>query len=157
MTFNNSSRKNIREAEKAAELADTNRIAYTRQIMSTTFGRAWMHDLLLRCHIFHTPFVAGAPDTSAFNCGAQNLGLQLFGDVAANCPHEYTLMMSESSTKEAANDRRNDQSDSGASGPTGEERGRHDPQPASAFGIDNDGFVSDQSGDQTGDEAGAFH
>lgn len=107
MTYNNSNRKNIREAEKSARLAESNRIAYTKTIMSTIFGRAWMHDLLSQCSIFHTPFVFGAPDITAFKCGAQNLGLQLFGDVAAHCPHEYTLMMSEASIKEAVTDIRN--------------------------------------------------
>src|SRR4051812_46381150 len=106
MTFDNSNRKNIREAEKASRLAETNRIAYTKTIMSTAFGRAWMHNLLSQCNIFHTPFVFGAPDITAFKCGAQNLGLQIFGDVAANCPHEYTLMMSEASIKDEVHDQR---------------------------------------------------
>ena len=47
-----------------------------------------------------------APDATSFNCGAQNIGLRLFGDVATHCPHEYSLMMSEASIKEAVYDRR---------------------------------------------------
>lgn len=127
MTFNNANRKNIREAEKEARLVETNRVAYTRQIMSDIFGRAWMYDLLIRCNVFHTPFVAGSPDVSAFNCGAQNLGLRLFGDVAAHCPVEYSLMMSEASIKDLANGRRNESSDD-ADGTESEEQRRDDPE-----------------------------
>src|SRR5882672_4779767 len=133
MTFNNADRKNIREAEKAAKLAESNRIAYTRQIMSTLAGRAWMHDLLLSCSIFRTPFVFSAPDVTAFNCGSQNIGLRIFGDVAANCPHEYTLMMTEASTKEAANDRRNSSEPSiDTDGRSSEDHDGNPAQPASA-------------------------
>lgn len=147
MTFDNANRKSIREAEKSARLAEANRIAYTRTIMSTAFGRAWLHDLLLRCNVFHTPFVANSPDITAFNCGGQNIGLRLFGDVAANCPHEYSLMMTEASTKEAANERRFDDHDTGRD-TSAASLGRYPTQPAdTAFGVDASGFVHDASSD----------
>lgn len=151
MTFDNANKKDIKALEKEARLAETNRVAYTRTIMSTSFGRAWMHDLLLRCNIFHTPFVHSSPDVTAFNCGGQNIGLRIFGDVAAHCPHEYTLMMSESSTKEAANERRFDDNNSDRS--TGSGHGRYPDQSGSpAYGVDKDGYVIDASGAEDGNE-----
>jgi hypothetical protein len=83
-----------------------------------------MHDLLARCHVFHTPFVRGAADLTAFNAGQQSLGLEIFADVVNNCPNEYVLMMQEQALKETASDRRNDDdnrttADLAASDPTG--------------------------------------
>ena len=127
MTYDGSNRKQVREKEKAAALADSNRIATTRQIMGTIFGRAWMYDLLDRCHLFHTPFVSGAPDATAFNCGNQNVGLQIFSDVVTHCSTEYILMMQEATVKEQANERRNSDERSTRSEHSGSENsGRND-------------------------------
>lgn len=106
MTYDGSNRKHIRQAEKAALVAENERKLFVAHIMSTLPGRAWMHDLLLKCSIFSTPFVAGAYDITAFKCGGQNIGLQIFADVHASAPREYVLMMQEASQKESANDRR---------------------------------------------------
>lgn len=106
VSYNASDRKQIRSKEKEAALALANRLAYVRRIMSDAPGRKWMHDLLEKCHVFHTPFVAGAPDVTSFRCGEANLGLQIFGDVVEAAPTEYGIMMQEASIKEAANDRR---------------------------------------------------
>lgn len=122
MTYDGSNRKQVRQAEKAAALADANRIAFTRTIMSDIFGRAWMHSLLSRCNVFHTPFVAGAPDHTSFNCGSQNIGLAIFADVVVHCPAEYVLMMHEANVKDQANDRRNSDDRT----PAGEPAGRED-------------------------------
>jgi len=106
MTYDGSNRKHIRQAEKSAAIADNERKLFVVHIMSTLPGRAWMHQLLASCNIFHTPFVAGAYDITAFKCGSQNIGLQLFADVHASSPREYVLMMQEAQSKEVANDRR---------------------------------------------------
>jgi hypothetical protein len=106
MTFNGSDRKQVRAKEKEAKLDESNRLAYTRRIMSDGPGRKWMHDLLVRCHIFQTAFAAGQPDNTAFRLGEQNTGLQIFADVIAASPQEYVLMMNEASIKDAVNDRR---------------------------------------------------
>jgi len=58
-------------------------------------------------------------DITAFNCGSQNVGLQLFADVIVHCPTEYILMMQEASHKELANDRH----DSDTDPPTGNSPG----------------------------------
>lgn len=153
MTFNNANRKHLRNAEKETALAEANRIAFTRTIMSTLAGRAWMHDLLLSCSIFRTPFVRGAPDATAFNCGSQNIALRIFGDVAAHCPNEYTLMMSEANVKDLANDRRNSESSFDPDTGAGEERNGYLAE--STFAVDADGFVHDDSRPEDGAEGRA--
>lgn len=106
MTFDGSNRKQVREREKELKISEANRLAYTKRLMSDAPGRKWMFDLLLKCHIWQTPFAAGSPDTTAFRLGEQNLGLQVFADVMAAAPQEYVLMMNEASIKEQVHDRR---------------------------------------------------
>lgn len=106
MTYDGSDRKHIRQAEKAAKQAEARRRNFVKRLMIDMDGREWMHDLLTKCHCFHSPFVKGAPDVTAFLCGEQNLGLQIFDDVVSVCPNEYVLMMQEANAKEIINDRR---------------------------------------------------
>jgi hypothetical protein len=106
MTYDASNRKQVRAKEKEAGIADRNRIAYTKRIMSDQPGREWMHSLLESCYIFGEPFVAGAPDATAHNLGKQIIGKQIFADIVTNSPTEYVLMMQEASIKEILNDRR---------------------------------------------------
>ena len=123
MTYNASDRKQVRAKEKEAKLDESNRLAYTRRIMSDQPGRKWMHDLLVRCHIFQTAFAAGQPDTTAFRLGEQNTGLQIFADVIAAAPSDYVLMMNEASIKDQVNDRRYSDDRSAS----GEHSGSSDP------------------------------
>ncbi len=127
MTFDGSDRKQVRAREKELKIAEGNRLAYTRRLMSDAPGRKWMHDLLVRCHIWQTPFAAGQPDTTAFRLGEQNLGLQTFADVIAAAPSEYVLMMQEATTKDQVYDRRySDDRQSAESTRTDEDIGRDD-------------------------------
>jgi hypothetical protein len=128
MTFDASNRKQVRSREKELKIAEANRLAYTRTIMSDKFGRRWMYDVLERCHIGMTPFVVGRPDVSDFNCGEQNIGLQFWRDCMAAAPAEYVIMMNEASIKEAVNDRRysDDRSTEGDEHSGGEGSGRDD-------------------------------
>ena len=128
MTYDGSNRKHIRQAEKSAIVADNERKLFVAHIMSTLPGRAWMHQLLSQCHIFHTPFVAGAPDFTAYNCGQQNLGLQIFADVHAAAPREYVLMMQEASQKEVVNERRYSDERTPTGQPAGSEGSGRDPE-----------------------------
>ena len=123
-----SNRKTIRRLEKAAAISDSNRIAFTKTIMSTPFGREWMCNLLTRCNVFHTPFAAGRADVTSFQCGAQNVGLAIFVDVVTHTPDQYVIMMQEQAIKEQVNGRRDNddaESDSApATAGTGEDTGR---------------------------------
>lgn len=156
MTYDASDRKDIRKAEKSARIAENNRIAYTRRILSELEGREWMHALLLRCNVFTTPFVAQAHDITSFNCGMQNLGLQLFWDVVTHCPDQYVMMMREQAAKEGIENARGSRTDTAAAAAgAGTDTGRDDqgsepgtgddteggrePDPASF--VDSEGFV----------------
>jgi hypothetical protein len=121
MTFDGSNRKQVREREKELKLAEANRHAYVRRIMQDKPGRKWMHDLLEKCCIFQTPFVAGAPDVTARNCGYQDVGLSIFSDVVNAAPAEYVQMMSEASEKELVHERRYSDDRSPAAEHTGSE------------------------------------
>jgi hypothetical protein len=116
VTYDGSNRKQVRAKEKESALAEANRIAYSRRIMSDQPGREWMHALLERCNVFHTPFVIASPNATAFNCGTQNVGLALFADVVAHSPTEYVLMMQEANVKELLNVGRNSDNRSARAG-----------------------------------------
>lgn len=45
--------------------------------MSHPKGRDLLYRMMEACDIFGSPFVAGEPDTTAYRCGAQNMGKQL--------------------------------------------------------------------------------
>jgi len=109
VTSDFSNRKDIRRAEKAAKLAEANRIAYIKRIMSDTAGREWLHAHLNSCYVFGEAFVRSAPDATAWNLGRQSVGKQLFADVITHCPTQYVMMMQESASKEIANDRHDDE------------------------------------------------
>ena len=144
MTYDAGNRKDVRKLEKAAKHAEHARIEYTRRIMSEALGRTWMHSLLARCNVFHTPFVRGSIDITAFNCGSQNVGLQIFADVIIHCPTEYILMMQEASHKELANDRHdsNDRSSNGEQ--PGSPNGGRDPEGSDPFDGDYDPYVGEE-------------
>lgn len=145
MTFDATNRKDIRNAEKRAKITDANRVNFIRTIMGTIGGREWMHGLLRNCHVFSTPYVAGDPHATAFNCGQQNIGLQTFADVVSQTPQQYALMMQEAQTKDEADGRRNSTNEST----------NHTSDPGAD--IDSNGFVTyasrvthdDSAGDDT--------
>src|SRR5882762_6994653 len=99
-----SNRKDIRRAEKAAKLAEANRIAYIKRIMSDTAGREWLHTHLNSCYVFGEAFVRSAPDATAWNLGRQSVGKQLFADVITHCPTQYVQMMQEAAQKDMVHD-----------------------------------------------------
>jgi hypothetical protein len=115
VTYNASSRKDIRRVEKSAKLAEDNRIAFIKAAMDTLQGRTFFYDLLSFCHLFSDPFTGDAL-REAYSKGERNVGLRLFADVIAHCPQSYITMMSEAQIQEILNDRRNlddDDSDPG--------------------------------------------
>lgn len=142
MTYDGSNRKHVRQAEKRSKLEANNRVAYLRQIMQTLPGRAFMHEWLTRCSMFHEPFSPVSPYATAYNCGRQSIGRQLFDDVFSHCPTEYALMMQEAQAKDLADDRRNDASAS-------QQPGRQNPgwytEGSNGYTAGPDGLVHDAS------------
>jgi hypothetical protein len=95
---NASDRKSIRRLEKAAKLADAQRRQVITSLMSTTFGREWMWDVLSRCHCFATTFNGDALQ-SAFAEGQRAIGLSLLSDIMIACPDQYIQAMRESNER----------------------------------------------------------
>ena len=108
--YNASDTKQVRAAAKAAKIISAERQGVVLTLMSSPAGRAWVRDWLERCHVFHTPFT-GIAATTDFNCGEQNIGLGLLGEVVSAAPDQYIQMMRESADKEQANGRRSDDND----------------------------------------------
>lgn len=106
--YNASDTKHIRRQVKAAKASAERDRGVLQSIMYTTAGRAWMHDLLERCHVFHSSF-SDRPGQMAFSEGERNIGLGLFLGVIQLCPDQYLQMMGEAYARST--------SDNGRSGP----------------------------------------
>lgn len=63
-------------------------------IMRTPSGRSWIKSVLDRCHAYSSPY-SSDPISMAFNCGEQNIGLQLVAEVHAASDDLYLQMMKE--------------------------------------------------------------
>lgn len=101
--YDASSRKDIRRAEKAAAIAESQRIQFLRMSLASIEGRAWFYDILTACHMFNDPFT-GEALREAYSKGERNIGLRIYADILANCPDQLVLMMREATEKD--NDRR---------------------------------------------------
>ncbi len=102
---NASERKDIRRAEKFAAEQERARVEFVVDAMSRKTGRAWFHDLLVRCAIFDGTFT-GDPHLEAFTKGQRNIGLMIYNDIVTHCPDHFVQMMREASIQETLNDRR---------------------------------------------------
>ena len=104
MTYDASDRKSIRKAEKASRLADRARQEVIVNLMSTTFGRAWLWDLLSSCHVFGQTF-SPDPLMTAFSEGRRSVGLALLADVMLACPDQYITAAREANVRHNSDDR----------------------------------------------------
>src|SRR5258708_18924847 len=104
MTYDASDRKSIRRAEKASRLADRARQEVIVNLMSTTFGRAWLWDILTSCHVFGQTFSAD-PLMTAFAEGRRAVGLALLADVMSACPDQYITAAREANVRHNSDDR----------------------------------------------------
>src|SRR6266403_5620180 len=118
MTYDASDRKSIRKAEKASRLADRARQEVIVNLMSTTFGRAWLWDILTSCHVFGQT-LSPHPLMPAFAEGRRAVGLALLADVMSACPDQYITAAREANVRHNSNDRTTDAQLSGSSDPDG--------------------------------------
>lgn len=109
MTYDASNRKDIRRAEKAEAARELARVNFICAAMSRVEGRAWFHQLLTSCHIYHSSFTGDAA-WDDFHCGERNIGLSILADIHAHCVDEYMLMIKEASYGNG-NTRTDDESD----------------------------------------------
>jgi hypothetical protein len=75
-----------------------------RSLLKTTYGKRFIHSILTRCFIFHSPFVGGEPDSTALNIGKQEIGRALLAQVLEVRPEAYIEMTK--MQKEDENERR---------------------------------------------------
>ncbi len=95
MPYNADDEKQVKKAKQDSEFNDALRLDVIRGVMGTPGGRKWMYGLLEMCHCYHTSFMPGQPDTSAFREGERNIGLQLLADVQSAAPDLYLTMIQE--------------------------------------------------------------
>lgn len=99
-SYDASDKRSVNTARKKKARKEKQRLEVVEAIMGQPQGRAFMYDYLTRCSTFTTPFVAGQPDTSAFNAGRQSIGHDLQADIMAAAPETYWLMVNEAQTNE---------------------------------------------------------
>ena len=107
---NASDTRQIRAARKAAKALEAERATVIFTLMSSSAGRSYVHDWLVRSHVFQTSF-SNDPYRTAFAEGERNAGLRLLTDVMSSAPDQYISMMREASDKEQADGRRNTDND----------------------------------------------
>lgn len=114
---NAASRKEIRQKEKAARLAEKNRGIVIINMMADKIGRAYAWDQLATAHVFSTSY---SPDAlqMAFAEGERNSGLRLLNDIIEWCPEQFIQMMREQNERRTIDHGNDDgNSDNDDSGP----------------------------------------
>jgi len=104
MTYDASNRKDIRLAEKRAQLLERERIEFLTVAMRTIQGRRFFYNILEFCHIFNDPFTGNALH-EAYAKGERNVGLKLYSDIVNFCPDEFVAMMREAQVQEIPDER----------------------------------------------------
>lgn len=101
MAYNSSDEKQVSKAKKKAALDDALRLNVVKEVMADALGRRWIYGMLESAHIFHTSFVQGMPDATAFKEGERNHGLRLLADVQEAAPESYLTMIREAKEESA--------------------------------------------------------
>lgn len=83
------------DEERARKNRRDNELIDLQQVMGTKSGRALIWRTLERGRAFQTPFVAGMPDLTAFNCGEQNVARWLLAEIMEAAPEGFALMQEE--------------------------------------------------------------
>lgn len=92
--YNASDTRQIRAAQKRSKADRALDDGVLLALMTTQNGRGWMWRHLGRCHAFQTPYTGDDAATN-FQCGEQNIGLELIADLLRACPDQFIFMMRE--------------------------------------------------------------
>ena len=147
--------RHIRIAEKQAKAEEDARRVFVSTIMGMGGGRAYVHSLLVYCHVFAQPFSVSANET-AFRCGQLDVGQVLLRDIMQYCPDRYVEMMREANARSSASDARRRRSDEDAN------RGNSEPgqyrHPSLDFPERSEGRADSQAATEpgAGAEAGEY-
>lgn len=83
------------DEREAIKLKRANELSDVRELLGMRSGRNFLWRQLERLGVFRTPYVAGDPGATAFNCGSHNFGLWLFAEIMETSPEFYLLMQKE--------------------------------------------------------------
>lgn len=85
----------VKERGRKVKIVAAGHRLVIRQIMSSVEGRAWIWNLLSRCHVYSTSFSSNAL-SMAFQEGERNIGLIINAEVTAKPLYElYQQMVKE--------------------------------------------------------------
>lgn len=105
MPTNTADRKDIRRREKQSAIEAAQLAAVTREIMSTTQGRAWMWHHLSQANLFSPNTISDLRLSGIFD-GERNFGLRLLADIMSTCPDQFIQAMREANVRDATSERR---------------------------------------------------
>ena len=94
-SYDASNKKSVNNARKKAAARNKKRLEVIQLLMQHRDGRAWIYEILERCHIYTTSFVQGDPHATSFREGERNVGNQLLIDVLTAATDEYLKMVKE--------------------------------------------------------------
>lgn len=107
MAYNASDRKQVREAEKSARLADQNRGAVIADLASRESGRRYLWDRIAEAGVFASTYHDN-PQRMAFAEGQRTVGLALLNDFMHYAPDNFIQAMRESNGRRTESDTRAD-------------------------------------------------
>ena len=88
----------VADRNRKLRLKDRERLSALGAIMEHKTTRAWLHDLLVRAHVFETSF-SNNSHAMAFREGERNLGLQVLADALRADPDAYITMIKEGASE----------------------------------------------------------
>lgn len=107
VAYNASDRKQVREAEKSARLADQNRGAVIADLASRESGRRYLWDRIAEAGVFSTTYHDN-PQRMAYSEGQRAVGLALLNDFMSYAPDNFIQAMRESNARRIESDTRAD-------------------------------------------------
>lgn len=93
-SYNTADPIQVNKARKKAARTRADRLQFVKAAMQHEQGRAWFYDIIVRCHVFNTPF-DDDPYRHAYRAGEANIGLQILDDIQVAAPEHYLQMITE--------------------------------------------------------------
>lgn len=78
----------VESRKRKSKRRDLQEDQYTKQVMSTQDGRAWMHSILALAHLFHE-------SQTERDEGERRLGLKILARINRACPELYVQMLAD--------------------------------------------------------------
>jgi hypothetical protein len=88
----------VKARARTAKQRESSKRSVIRQIMSSSEGRAWIHEVLSMSHVYSSSFSTNAL-TMAYSEGERNIGLRITADIVSASPERYLEMLKENSSE----------------------------------------------------------